>query len=68
MTDSSITLILNLGFLVLIGIFALISLLGIFVLLRYGRTRSISLLISAIFGSVFVLQTIAAFATLQTVF
>lgn len=57
--------IANLVFLVVIALLAIASLLSSYIFIKYGRTKSITMLISLIFAAVFVLQTIAAFTILQ---
>lgn len=55
-------------FFVVIGFFALISLLSAFVFIRYGRKPSFTIAVSLIFGAIFFLGTITAFVTLQKLF
>lgn len=54
-------------FLVL-GVFAIVSLMAAYVFIRYGRTRSITILISLILASLFGAGTLTAFLTLQRIF
>lgn len=62
---SSIQTIANLIFLVVIAVLTLASLLSIYIFIKYGRSKSLTVFISMIYGAIFVLQTIAAFAILQ---
>lgn len=55
----------NIVFLVIIAILTLASLLSIYIFIKYGRSRSLTIFISMVFGAIFILQTIAAFAILQ---
>lgn len=60
--------IANIVFLVIVAIASLAALLSVYILIKYGRTTTISVFSSMVFGGIFILQVIAAFATLQTVF
>ena len=51
-----------------IGVFAIVSLLAIYVFIRYGRTRSITLLTSLLFAALFGAGTLTAFLTVQSIF
>lgn len=55
-------------FLVVIGFFALISLLTAFVLIRYGRRPTFTIMVSLVFGGVFFLGALTAFIALQQLF
>ena len=54
-------------FLVL-AVFAIASLMAIYVLIRYGRTRSITVATSIAFAALFGLGALAAFLRLQSIF
>ncbi len=47
-----------------IGVFALISILGIYIVTKYGRTPSVTVLASLAFAGIFFLITISTFITL----
>lgn len=55
-------------FFVIIGFFALISLLAAFVFIRYGRKPTFTTAVSLAFGTLFILGTITALVTLQKLF
>lgn len=57
--------ILNLIFLVVIALFAITGLLGLYVYLRYGRSLTFTLASSAVFVVLFLIGSIAAFGSLQ---
>lgn len=57
--------ILNLVFLVVIGVFTIVSLLAVYVYIRYGRTLTITLASSAVFLVLYLIAVIAAYTTLQ---
>lgn len=60
--------ITTITFFVIIGFFTIISILGAFVFIRYGRTKSITVLISLGFGGLFFLGVLSAYLTLQSIF
>ncbi len=60
--------IVTIVFLVLIGSFAIVSLLAAAMFIRYGRTPGFTVLTSIIFGGVFFLGTLTAYLALQTIF
>ena len=68
MDTDAIKLIANLVFAVVIILMAAISLLAMYVLIRYGRTRSITVLASMVFAGVFILGALGAYVTLQNIF
>ena len=68
MDESLIKPIATIVFLIIIAFFAVISLMAIYVFIRYGRTRSFTTLTSLIFAGVFILGTLAAFISLQRIF
>lgn len=68
MNTEIINYISSVAFFAVIGLFAIVSLLAIYVFIRYGRTKSITVLISLVFAGVFILGTLAAFLTLQQIF
>ncbi len=55
-------------FLVVIGLFAVVSLMAMYVFIRYGRTPGITILTSIIFGGVFLLGTMTAYLSLRNIF
>ena len=55
-------------FFVIVGFFALISILAVFIFIRYGRKPSFTVAASLVFGALFFLGTITAFVTLQNIF
>lgn len=55
-------------FFVVIGFFALISLLSIFILIRYGRKPTFTVTVSLVFAALFFLGTVTALVTLQKLF
>jgi hypothetical protein len=60
--------IITIVFFVLIAGLALISLMTAYVFIRYGQNKGITLIVSLVFGAVFLLGTITAFVTLQQLF
>ena len=55
-------------FFVIIGFFALMSLLAAFVFIRYGRNPNFTIVITLVFSALFILGTITAFVTLLQIF
>ncbi len=55
-------------FFVIVGFFALISLLAMFIFIRYGRKPTFTIAVSLVFGAIFFLGTITALVTLQKLF
>lgn len=68
MNTELIGLIANLIFLVVIVFLAIVSVLAIYILVRYGRSRSIAVTGSLVFAALFIVQSLIAFATLQNAF
>lgn len=68
MDSNFINSIVNVLFFLVIGFFAVISLLAIYIFVRYGRRRSFTVLTSFIFAGLFVLGAIQAFVTIQRLF
>ena len=60
--------IATITFFVVIIFMAGISILAIYILNRYGRTKSITVAMSLAFGALFFLGSVAAYATLQNIF
>lgn len=60
--------ITTIAFFVVVGFFAIISLLTIYVFIRYGRSRSFALLISLIFAALFLISASTAFIAIQKIF
>lgn len=67
MNTDTVNLILTLAFIAIVGAFAIVSIIAMFVLVKYGRSKSISLFSSLVFTALFVLQAVAAFVTLRSV-
>lgn len=65
---TSIQSIANLVFLVVVALLSVAALLSVYIVIKYGRTITVSTLTSMVFGAIFILQIIAAFATLQFAF
>lgn len=57
--------IATIAFVVIIGFFALVSVLAIYIFIRYGQKKNLTVVISLMFVAVFLLGTISAFASLQ---
>lgn len=68
MDTELINLISTLAFFVVIGALTLISLMAIYVFIRYGQKKSFTTIISMAFAAVFFLGTIAAFVSLRSIF
>jgi uncharacterized membrane protein YqjE len=67
MTPATIQTIINITFAVVIGLMALVSLMTMYVFIRYGRSRSFALLTSLVFAGIFILGAVGAFFTLQQI-
>lgn len=52
-------------FVIIIGFFVLISILAIYIFIRYGHKKPLTVVISLMFIAVFLLGTLSAFASLQ---
>ncbi len=59
--------ILNIGFLIIAGLISLMAALSVYIYIRYGRARGITVFSSLVFIAVFLLVLTAAYATLQNV-
>lgn len=68
MDFSSAQSLANIIFLIIVSIMSLAALLSVYIVIKYGRTATISIFSSMVFGAIFILQAIAAFATLQFAF
>jgi hypothetical protein len=68
MLENIVVLIVNLLFYVSIGALTLLSLLAIYILVKYGRTPAITVFASLMYIGVFLLSFINAFITLQLAF
>lgn len=55
-------------FFVVLGFFAIISLMAMYVFIRYGRTRSITVATSLAFSALFLISAVTAFFTIQNIF
>lgn len=60
--------IVSIAFFVVIGFFAIISLLTVYVFIRYGRRKSFTVLTSLIFAALFLAAASTAFITIQKIF
>ena len=67
MLQDILSLIINLLFYLTIGAFVLVSLLAIYILIKYGRTPAITMFVSLVYSGVFLLSFIAAFIILQLI-
>ena len=65
MSTELISLIANWSLSLIIFLFALLSALSIYILVRYGRTRSVTIAVSTAFVVLFILQSLAAFASVE---
>lgn len=65
--NGTINIAIQIAFIVLIVFFAIISLLAMYVFIRYGRTRSITILISLIFSALFLLTSVSAYIILTNI-
>lgn len=52
-------------FVIIIGFFVLVSILAIYIFIRYGQKKTLTVVISLMFVVVFLLGTLSAFASLQ---
>ena len=68
MDSELINNISSIVFLVVIGFFTLLYLLTAFVLIRYGRKPTFTIIVSLVFGGVFFLGALTAFIALQQLF
>ncbi len=67
--DTTIIRYIVLGcFFMIIAFFSLVSLFTAYVLIRYGRTKSITVIMSLVFGALFTIVTLATFVTLNSIF
>ena len=64
MPEDILKLIILVLLCLVIGVFAIISILGIFIVTKYGRTPTITVIVSLAFAGLFVLMTISSFITL----
>lgn len=68
MDTETLKIIANVTFVVIIILMAIVSLMTMYVFIRYGRSRSFAMLTSIVFAGVFVLGVLAAFVTMQNIF
>ncbi len=68
MDESLLKPIATVLFFIVILFFAVISLMAIYVFIRYGRNRSLTLMTSLIFAGIFLLGTLTAFVSLMRIF
>lgn len=65
MPQDLFSLILNIFFYVMVGAYALLSALAIYIVIKYGRTPAITSLASITYAGVFLFVLVGAFITLQ---
>jgi hypothetical protein len=65
MPDDILKLIISIALYLVIGIFALISILGIYIVTKYGRTPAVTVIASLAFAGAFFLMTISTFITVS---
>lgn len=63
-----IKLIVEIVFFLAVGALAVLSIMAIYVFIRYGRTKSITIITSLVFGGLFLTGVISAYITLQNIF
>ncbi len=68
METQIINYIVSIAFFAVIGFFAVVSLIAIYMFIRYGRSRSFTLLTSAVFVFLFLVSATTAFITIQKIF
>ncbi len=68
MNTDTIKAITQIVFAVVILFMMVISLLSVYVFIRYGRTRSLTLLMSLVFGGVFLFGALGAYWSLTQIF
>jgi len=68
MPENIVSLIVNILFYVSVVAFTFLSLLAIYILIKYGRTPAIAIFASLAYSGVFLLSFIGAFITLQLAF
>jgi hypothetical protein len=61
MPQDILNLIIKISLYLIIGLFALVSILGIFIVTKYGRTPSLTVVVSLAFAALFFLMTISSF-------
>lgn len=66
MNEELFNTVVQIAFFVIIVVFAIIALLSVFIVTKYGRTRAITILTSMIFLGFFILQSLAAFGSLRS--
>ena len=67
MATETLSFIINILFYVIVGAFILVSLLGMFILLKYGQNKAVAFLGSLIFAGIFGIILASAFITLQLI-
>lgn len=60
-----ISIIINLVFFIVVGAFTLLSILAIFIVIKYGKSPTVTVLFSLGYAGLFFLGFIGAFITLQ---
>lgn len=68
MDISLIKTVTQILFFVVIGFLAILSVMGAFVFIKYGRTKSIAIITSLVFAGLFFIGVLTAFITLQNIF
>lgn len=67
MPTSIIKMIISVLFLAVIGFLILVSLLGIYILNKYGRTKSLTATVSMAFAGVFILLALSSLITITQI-
>jgi hypothetical protein len=67
MPSDALSLIINILFYLIVGAFILVSLLGMFIVLKYGRTKAVAFLGCLVFAGTFGIILVSAFITLQLI-
>lgn len=65
MPQDILKVIISILLYVVIGMFSIISILGIYILTKYGRTPSLTVIVSLVFAGLFFLMTISSFVILN---
>lgn len=65
---SIIKLVTEIVFFLIIAIFAVLSIMAVYVFVRYGRNKNITIITSLVFGGLFFLGFLTAYVTLQNIF
>lgn len=63
--NDAISLIINVLFYLIVAAFAFLSLLGIFIVIKYGRSHTVTMLTSLVYSALFLIFVLSAYFTLQ---